>query len=95
MKLLFDRLRVNHTRNDIYYTGNGGMLPESYRFGKKDTFSKRRGLNLRRSIPKPIQPLTYTPPTNNPNSHVNKDELLNSFPILSLPVNSFPLTDLK
>ncbi|CAI9263219.1 unnamed protein product [Lactuca saligna] len=71
------------------------MLPESYRFGKKDTFSKRRGLNLRRSIPKPIQPLTYTPPTNNPNSHVNKDELLNSFPILSLPVNSFPLTDLK
>lgn len=99
MKTLFDKLRVHHTRNDIYDSGVGGNLPQPFRFTIKDTLSMRRGLNLRRAAPKPIQPLTYTPPTNKNNSHVNKDELLNSFPSNSLPsvlpVNSFLLTDLQ
>lgn len=97
MKSLFDKLRVHHTRNDIYDSGVGGNLPQPFRLTIKDTLSMRRGLNLRRAAPKPIQPLTYTPPTNH--SHVNKDELLKSFPSNSLPsvlpVNSFLLTDLQ
>jgi hypothetical protein len=98
MKSLFDKLRVHHTRNDIYDCG--GNLPLPYRFTIMDTLSMRRGLNLRRAAPKPILPLTYTPPTNNPNSYVNKDELLNRFPSNRLPesvlpVNSFPLTELQ
>lgn len=88
---LFDKLRVYHTRNDIYDSGVVRNLPLSYRLTIRDTFSIRKGLNLRRAAPKPILP--YTLPTKN--DHVNKDELLNRLPESVLPMNSFPLTELQ
>ncbi|KAL4553878.1 hypothetical protein LXL04_040135 [Taraxacum kok-saghyz] len=86
--------------NDIYDSGIVGILPLPFRLTIRNTLSMRRGLNLKRAVPKPPLPLTYTPP--NMNSHVNKEELLNSYPShclpvncvpLTLPVNSIPLTD--
>lgn len=100
MKHLCDKFRVHHTRNDIYDSGIVGILPLPFRLTIRNTLSMRRGLNLKRAVPKPPLPLTYTPP--NMNSHVNKEELLNSYPSnclpvncvpLTLPVNSIPLTD--
>lgn len=103
MRYLFDKFRVHHTRNDIYESRGVSHLPIPFRLTLKDTLSMRRGLNLRRTAPKPIQPWTYTPPKN---SHVTKEELLKNFPSNCLPggvlpvnssliMNSFLLTDLQ
>lgn len=92
MRYLLDKLKVHHTRNDIYDTGvfPAGSAPKPFRLIIKDTTSMLREMNLRRTVPKLAPSLSYTLPRTNPNSHVNKTELLPTF-----SGNCIPLTDLQ
>lgn len=93
MKSFFNQ--VMHPRNDVNHS-SVRAIPQAFRLTPKDTLKMQRCQRFRRAVPKPILPLTYTPPhTNHPNSHVNKDELLNSDPSNSLRESVLPLMNLQ